>query len=300
MAWQDRDYNRYAPAYGGPPRFGWTGWSVTVWLIVICVVVFLLDWLRVLPTCGRLTLLGSFSAYSVIEHGQVWRFITFQFLHAGVAHILFNMMALYVFGRMVESSLGPRKYLAFYLLCGMGGALLYLALWALGTVFPNVPFLLIANARTPLVGASAGIFGVLVAGAVLAPNQQISLLFPPITLSMRNLALVMLGIAVCVVLFSGSNAGGQAAHLGGAAVGFLLIRRPRLLAWADAMPTGTFQKLAQKRQSLAARRRREQDQALDAEVDRILAKVKAHGLHHLTAGEKRTLQRATERHRDAG
>jgi hypothetical protein len=115
------------------------------------------------------------------------------------------------------------------------------------------------------------------------------------------MALIFLGIEVFTVLSVGPNAGGGVAHLGGAAAGFLLTRYPGLLAWADRLPGGgTLQRLAQKRQMMAANRRRQRNDALDAEVDRILAKVKAHGMHHLTSGEKRTLQRATERHRDAG
>jgi membrane associated rhomboid family serine protease len=296
MAWQDRDYNRYAPEFGGPARLARR--SVTFWLIAICVAVFLIDWTGWFGA-EPLTRLGAFSADRVLRHGQAWRFLTFQFLHANPLHILFNMISLYFFGRLVESSLGPRRFLAFYLLCGVGGALFYLALWGLGTAFPGVPFLLFADARTRLVGASAGVFGVLVAGAVLAPQQRVFLLLPPISMSIRTMALVMLAIAVFSVLF-GHNAGGEASHLGGAAVGFLLIRRPRLLAWADRLPTDPWQRLHARRQALAAQHRRDKDQALDAEVDRILAKVKERGMHHLTSGEKRTLQRATERHRHAG
>ena len=198
-------------------------WSVTTWLIVLNVAVYILNQL----TDGLLAEWGYFSAATVIGGLQLWRFITFQFLHASVQHILFNMISLYFFGPLIEGYLGPRKYLAFYLLCGVGGAVMYLALWGIG-VLPG-------GAQTPMVGASAGIFGVLIAAARVAPDARVMLLFPPIPMRMRTFALVMLGIALWVVFTSGRNAGGQAAHLGGAAVGALLIWRPNVLNIFDRL-----------------------------------------------------------------
>jgi membrane associated rhomboid family serine protease len=121
----------------------------------------------------------------------------------------------------VESYLGPRRYLAFYLLCGMAGAALYLIFWRLG--------ILEVSAATPLVGASAGIFGVLIGAARVAPNTTVMLLFPPIPMRLKIFAWVMLGIALATVLEQGQNSGGQVAHLGGAALGALLIYQPHLL-----------------------------------------------------------------------
>jgi len=221
MGLYDREYIR-RPADGS--RVGrLPALSVATWLIVINVVVFVLDRL----SYGRLSLLGYFSADTAIYHLQVWRFITFQFLHANLQHIFFNMLALYFFGPMVESYLGRRRFLAFYLLCGAAGAATYLVLWQLG--------LLEGGAQTPLVGASAGIFGVLIAGAAIAPDARVMLLFPPIPMKLKLLAWVLLGIAAFTVVTSGPNAGGQAAHLGGAALGAVLIRRPQWLNFAEQL-----------------------------------------------------------------
>ncbi|MDB5172959.1 MAG: rhomboid family protein, partial [Phycisphaerales bacterium] len=215
MGIDDRDYNR-APV-GGRAFGGFQGWSVTIWLIVINVAVFLLELMD--PRVGNF---GYFSAFAAIDHLQVWRFITFQFLHQSPNHLIFNMIALYFFGPMVESYLGSRRYLAFYLLCGMAGAAMYLLLLML--------HLLIGNPDTPLVGASAGIFGILIAAATrVAPDARVMLLFPPIPMQLRTLAWVMVGIAVATVFFNGRNAGGEAAHLGGAVLGYLLIQRPQVL-----------------------------------------------------------------------
>jgi membrane associated rhomboid family serine protease len=216
MGFADRQYaRRPSPPFGafGAMRM----WSVTTWLIVINIAVYLLN-----PLTGDLLKQwGYFSAATVIYGLQLWRFITFQFLHAGFQHILFNMIALYFFGPIVEGYLGSARYLVFYLLCGIGGGVAYLLLWQFG-VLHDGPF-------TPLIGASAGIFGVLVAGARIAPDTSVMLIFPPIPLKLKVVALIMLAVAVWVVIGNGVNAGGQAAHLGGAAMGLLLIMRPELL-----------------------------------------------------------------------
>ena len=133
------------------------GWSVTTWLIVINVAVFVVDrvllnsFKRGVMPMGPLEFWGHFSADRAIVGGQVWRFITFQFLHSQqtFAHVLFNMIALYMFGRLVERYLGSRRYLGFYLLCGVAGPVMYLLLWAMGS--------LVADPRVPMVGASAAV-----------------------------------------------------------------------------------------------------------------------------------------------
>jgi membrane associated rhomboid family serine protease len=223
MGFADRQYARYddrGRSVVGTMRM----WSVTTWLIVINVGVFLLNVLsrsEANDFGGWLYYWGHFSAATVIGGLQLWRFITFQFLHAGPEHLIFNMIALYFFGPIVEGYLGSRKYLAFYLLCGIAGGVMYLGLLMFG-VLRDGPL-------TPLVGASAGIFGVLVASARVAPDTTVMLIFPPIPLRLRVVAWVMLAMAVYIVFSNGANAGGEASHLGGAAVGALLIWRPELL-----------------------------------------------------------------------
>jgi membrane associated rhomboid family serine protease len=216
MGFADRQYARQPT--GGPTVFGsMQMWSVTTWLIVINVAVFVLDGV----SGSLLTDWGFFSAVTAIYNLQVWRFITYQFLHAGFTHIFFNMLALYFFGPLIEGYLGSRRYLAFYLLCGIAGAVMYVILWQLG--------LLHYGARTPLVGASASIFGVLIAAARVAPDTTVMLMFPPIPIKLKVLAWIMIGIAVYTIFANGANAGGEAAHLGGAALGAFLIWRPQVL-----------------------------------------------------------------------
>jgi len=143
-----------------------------------------------------------------------------------------------------------------------------------------------------LVGASGAIYGILVGCAVLFPNQRVQLLFPPIPMSMRTMALVFLSLAVLSVLAGTPNAGGELAHLGGAAFGFILVKNPRLLNWADRMSTQAIQDGYTKGRY---ERRIKKEQAGREEVDRILAKVSEHGLHSLTKRETKILKQDTDR-----
>jgi membrane associated rhomboid family serine protease len=237
MGFYDRDYMR-APGRT-PVRPPWWPASITGWLIAINVGVFIFDLIlgrlgfrqELLPPADGtvverivftpLEYWGHFSKYLAVDRLQIWRFITFQFLHANLGHLFFNMLALYFFGPMVESYLSSRRFLPFYLLSGIGGVALYLVL--LGAGFRGI-----GNARVPLVGASAGIFGVLIAAAQIAPYARV-LVMGVVPMSLKAMAWLFIAVAAVTVLQAGPNAGGEAAHLGGAAVGFVLMRWPGAL-----------------------------------------------------------------------
>ena len=199
-------------------------WSITTWLIAINVAVYLIglffpfvdDW-------------GNFSAATALYRGQVWRCITYQFLHFGPMHLFVNMLGLYFFGPMVERALGKPRFLAFYLLCGCAGAAGYLLLWKLGV--------LIYSADSELIGASAAIFGVMMAAARIDPHSIVSV-FGVIPMRLRTMVWGFLALAVLVVLQRGANAGGEASHLGGAAAGWLLMRNRRWLNVFDRSRRG--------------------------------------------------------------
>jgi hypothetical protein len=123
------------------------------------------------------------------------------------------------------------------------------------------------------------------------------------TLRVRTLAWILVGLSAFLVMVGGGNAGGDAAHLGGAGLGFVLVRFSGLLDFTQRLRfggSGRWRRLQQQRQRRRLERQNRVVLAEEAEVDRILAKVKEHGLHSLTSGEKKTLQRATERQRRAG
>jgi membrane associated rhomboid family serine protease len=218
MGLAERDYYRQSPPSN--PLGIIRNWSVTSWLIAINIAVFIVDNI----SHHQLAEWGYFSETTAISELQLWRFFTFQFLHHDTQHIFQNMIALYFIGQSVEPVLRARKYLAFYFLCGFAGPLMCMLFAALQ--------LLRVGPDTPMVGASAGIMGVIVAAAVLAPNMRIMFDFI-LPMKMRTFALILLGLAILEIGFSGVNAGGEAAHLGGAAAGFLLIKNPQLLNFVN-------------------------------------------------------------------
>ena len=219
---------------------GFLAAPVTTTLIALNVIVYLLDWyvqatrgglvvqfagdpgepvVRVFFT--RVQFLGHFSATMALYRFELWRLITFQFLHANIIHLGMNMVGLYIFGPMVERHLGSARFIRFYLICGVGGAVAYLVLLTKG--------FLVGAPWQPLVGASAGLFGILIAASQMAPNAMVMMLFPPIPMRLRTLARVLLLVAVWTIFTQGNNAGGEAAHLGGAVIGFLLMQGERLM-----------------------------------------------------------------------
>ncbi len=249
---------------------------------------------------------GHFSTARLLA-GEVWRLITFQFLHASIMHIVFNMMGLWIFGRLTEERMGSSsRYLAFYLICGLAGGLMYLLLNGLGNLAAmfgySIPGLLPGSATTPLVGASAGVFGVMLAAAYLEPKLMVAL-FGFIPLSIRALAYGSVILAVLTIVFRWNNAGGEAGHLGGAIAGYFFIRRSHLLKDFFAEFTDLWDRFRElfggkKRLRIAQDSRpktlREVDPELDAKVDKILIKYREQGPASLSPEELGILKKATD------
>jgi len=233
--------------------------------------------------------IGHFSTARAFLGLEIWRFLSFQFLHANINHLIFNMIGLWFFGPVVEQALRTKKrFLAFYLICGIAGAMVYLFLNLLGWLIPaRLPGLLINEIATPLIGASAGIFGVLIACAYVAGDAIMLLMFI-IPMRVRTGAYLMFALALGNLLFGGSNAGGDAAHVGGAIAGFFFIRHPHLLH--------EFFDIANRSKPKVRRLTRPRQESPER-VDAILDKVSQHGLHSLSESEKRILRKATEARR---
>ena len=156
-----------------------------------------------------------------------WQILTHMFMHGGFWHIFFNMYSLLMFGSILERSLGPKKFLIFYFVTGLGAVALHTGVeWMQARVF-------IANDAaqayqqllvTPTLGASGAIYGVLIGFAMLYPQARLTLIFPPIPMTAKWLVIIFAAIE----LFSGINGiqDGVAhfAHLGGMLFGWLLIR----------------------------------------------------------------------------
>lgn len=187
-----------------------------------------------------LQVMGAYSWFTCFMEGEIWRMVTYQFLHANFGHILFNMWALFFFGPAVERIMGPRKFLLYYLGCGVAGALFSSVLAGIGlySALDNQSFYSV-NAlvqqftdysgtvepwqMVPMIGASAAVYGVMVSVAFMFPHVRISLLFPPVSMTMRTFALVIIGIAAASVLLNLNNAGGEAGHLGGIIMGAIVM-----------------------------------------------------------------------------
>jgi membrane associated rhomboid family serine protease len=142
-----------------------------------------------------------------------WQPFTYAFLHTGVFHLFFNMLALWMFGAELEMLWGRKRYMAFLLVSGLCGALLYLVM----TAFVR---------GAPLVGFSGVIYGLLMATAVLFPDRTIMPIFPPIPMKMKVFAVVF----AAILLLTSWNDVSAMAHLGGALGGWLVIRYWRGLA----------------------------------------------------------------------
>jgi membrane associated rhomboid family serine protease len=221
---------------------------------------------------------------------QIWRLGTYMFAHGGMGHIFFNMYGLYLFGRQLEERIGPHRFLNLYLGSGIVGGLV----WSLFNW----------NMLTWVIGASGSVFGIMMATAMLFPNQQIMLLFPPIPMKLKTFAFGYAAIEFMLAIQQGGGRIAHVAHLGGALAGYLFIRHHyRSSSWS---PFASLQAFLRRKHEQSARRQREQfrmhrDTPSSAtpdstnDVDKILDKIGREGIDSLTPAERKTLESARER-----
>ena len=145
------------------------------------------------------------------QGGMLWQPFTYMFLHAGLIHIVFNMFALWMFGSPVASAWGAKRFLRYYLLCGLGAGLLIV----------TIPYLFNAPKIIPTVGASGAVFGVLLAYSLIWPDRTIMLLFPPIPIR----AIYLIPLLFLFEFMAGPSNISHTGHLGGVLVGWLLLRK---------------------------------------------------------------------------
>jgi len=270
-----------------------TGPSMVTLLIWITVVFYLFQGLTSgslggMPT-DRVSLYLSLNGEG-IRNWELWRLWSYMFVHGSMSHIFFNMFGLYVFGRMVEERLGPSHFLNLYMMSGLIGGLSWLVFnWQSGVV-------------GGVVGASGALFGVMMAAAMMFPNERIMLLIPPVPMRMKTFVMIYAGVEVVSQLWISTNhrGGGIAhlAHLGGLLGGFLYMRR-----FDESFQIHTIlgRSWGRLRSRVAQARFRktggpdEDGSAPPGEIDRILDKIGKDGLGSLTAEERRTLEKARER-----
>jgi membrane associated rhomboid family serine protease len=141
------------------------------------------------------------------DNYHFWQLVTHQFLHGGFVHIIFNMLALVSIGPFCEEYLGERKFLPFYILSGIGAALLHMS---------------IVNSNIPMVGASGAIFGLLALFAFINPNEKLYLFLIPFGIKAKYLTLLLFLMEITLGIYSNSNRIGHWAHVGGGLTGIVL------------------------------------------------------------------------------
>ena len=146
--------------------------------------------------------------------------ITYMFMHAGFQHIFFNMFAVWMFGRTLEYELGSKRFLTYYMVCGVGAGVLQLLVGWLEYRYGNVGMMAL---MVPTVGASGAVFGLLLAFGVMHPNAVIMLLIPPMPMKAKWFVVVY-GVIELFFGISGRMDGvAHFAHVGGMLWGFLLL-----------------------------------------------------------------------------
>jgi len=143
-----------------------------------------------------------------------WQLVTYGFLHSerDLMHIVFNMLMLWMFGRELEQIMGPRRFFTYYMTCVVGAGVVQLLVGAY------------YGSGAPTLGASGGVYGILLAYGMAFPNRTLMLIFPPIPMKAKYFV-IMLGLFELTLGFSGAAPGiANFAHLGGMLFGFILIR----------------------------------------------------------------------------
>jgi membrane associated rhomboid family serine protease len=231
-------------------------------------------------TDGRFLQSFEFAPLAVAK--QPWSVVTYMFLHSGFLHLAFNSLVLFFFGPAVEDRMGGLAFIRYYLLCGIGGAIL--------------SFAFVFWSPAAIVGASAAVFGISLAFAYHWPNTPVYVFPLPFPVKVKWLV-VVLALLDVVLAWSRTDNVAHLAHLGGFLFGFLYLKGESLLA--NRARTVREQRSEARvlvhpsaevaRQRPAHPARRDPEDATQREIDRVLDKISAKGMGSLTAEERRFL-----------
>jgi membrane associated rhomboid family serine protease len=207
---------------------------------------------------------------------RLYTLVTYMFLHGGFLHLLFNMFGLWMFGSALEFAWGSREFTRYYFICGIGGGIVQtLFSWGSGI---------------PIIGASAAIYGILLAYGMLWPEQEVYL-YGIFAVKMKYLV----GFLVVVSLFMGFGSAGSPvahfAHLGGMLFGFLYLK----LDWRRGSVARKVRGAQARWQMEQNARRIHREEAEAATVDEILDKISRYGIESLSSREKQILREASQR-----
>jgi membrane associated rhomboid family serine protease len=241
-------------------------------------------------------LIGALAFTPMFFLRQPWTIVTYMFTHGGFFHLFFNMLILFFFGPPLEERWGSQEFIRFYLICGLGAALL-------GFAFAF---------RTPVIGASGAMFGVMVAFALYWPNAPIYIwgIFP---VPAKVLVGIMVGLSFLMTVQDVGGMVAHFAHFGGALVAFLYIKVWGVGQWAGTPVRKWMQKRRMRVVEGGADRRapeqtptattaprrpssQEEHRLLD-ELDRVLDKISTDGMASLTPDERRLLDEVSRKYR---
>ncbi len=213
---------------------------------------------------------------SLVLKGHVWRLVSYMFLHGNHWHILFNMLALWMFGLELEMKWGTRRFLEFYFITGVGSGILSLL-----TIF---------GGNNPIIGASGAVYGILVAYAWYFPDRQVLMFFVfPVPV---RVAVIIFGAISILGIKSGTSNIAHLTHLGGIVVAILYLKF-----------YNNVESFISHRKALSAERkmRSNAEKVMNDKmfyenvIDPILKKISDSGLDSLTANEKDTLERFSKK-----
>jgi membrane associated rhomboid family serine protease len=221
-----------------------------------------------------------------------WTFLTYMFVHAGLLHLLGNMLMLFVFGTAVESRMGSRNFLLYYLVCGVGAAIFALGLSSFMAV-------------SPFIGASGAVLGVALAFAMYWPDAELVVFPIPVLIRARTLVTILIGLDVFFSFLTPSDGVAHLAHVGGVAFGYLFFRLqgisrrsphppPRAVERVVMVQSGPAEPERRTPVTPVRQRRRADADPVAAEVDRVLDKISEKGIGSLTPAERRFLDEVSK------
>jgi membrane associated rhomboid family serine protease len=218
-----------------------------------------------------------------------WTIFTYFFSHEDILHILFNMLGLYWFGRIIHEFIGNRRLINLYILGGLAGGILYL-------IFYNtIPVFRQQAAASIMLGASASVFAVCAGAATLVPDYQFNLLFiGPV----RIIFIVGFYIVVSFIGMKQGNAGGNIAHLGGALLGFVyikLLQRGTDIGKPINIIAGWIKNIGKPKMKVYSNKSKDLSHPSQSEIDAILDKISRSGYESLSKEEKQKLFKASQK-----
>ncbi len=233
---------------------------------------------------NKLMLPASFNIFIF----QPWSIITYFFLHLNFMHILWNMLFLYWFGKIIQDNIGNNALISLYVLGGIIGGLLFMAIYNI------IPYYGERVPESLMLGASAGVFSVVVGSATLLPNYSFYLLLiGPVRIKYIALFYVLLSFFDV----AGSNAGGEIAHMGGAIIGYIYIKKLQ-----NGIDIGqgliNFINLFNNKQVSEVRDEKDTnifEESSQDEIDKILDKISESGYSSLSKDEKERLFNASKK-----